>query len=402
LIRKFAACELGANFTPSACKNDGFIMTRGEHVLLTGASGFVGAAVLGKLIGAGFAVRALVRPTSPHDHLAGPGLTLVPGDMRDRSSVRAAMVGCRYVFHVAADYRLWARARAEVFESNVAGTRHVMEESLAVGIERVVYTSSVATLALRPDGTAADESSSLPEQHAVGAYKRSKIAAERLVREMIAERGLPAVIVNPSTPIGPGDRRPTPTGRIIVAAASGRLPAFVETGLNLVHVDDVAEGHLAALHRGSIGERYILGGQNVPFSQMLADIAALLGRPAPRWRLPWFATLPVACNFDFNVGATKYFHGLEGGEVPLLLLLSGTVFDETGGALRMTQLPWTAETRCRMPIAVWREMMAHFYPDSAWLRVPHALFDRLGAYKRAHHLATWELALARLLDTELA
>jgi len=270
-------------------------MTRGEHVLLTGASGFVGAAVLGKLIGAGFAVRALVRPTSPHDHLAGPGLTLVPGDMRDRSSVRAAMVGCRYVFHVAADYRLWARARAEVFESNVAGTRHVMEESLAVGIERVVYTSSVATLALRPDGTAADESGSLPEQHAVGAYKRSKIAAERLVREMIAERGLPAVIVNPSTPIGPGDRRPTPTGRIIVAAASGRLPAFVETGLNLVHVDDVAEGHLAALHRGSIGERYILGGQNVPFSQMLADIAALLGRPAPRWRLPWFATLPVAC-----------------------------------------------------------------------------------------------------------
>jgi len=122
----------------------------------------------------------------------------------------------------------------------------------------------------------------------------------------------------------------------------------------------------------------------------------------PRFRGSTVATLPVACNFDFNVGATKYFHGLEGGEVPLLLLLSGTVFDDTGGALRMTQLPWTAETRCRMPIAVWREMMAHFYPDSAWLRVPHALFDRLGAYKRAHHLATWELALARLLDTELA
>jgi dihydroflavonol-4-reductase len=270
-------------------------MTRGDHVLLTGASGFVGAAVLSKLIDAGFAVRVLVRSTSRREHLADLSAALVPGDLRDRSSIKAATAGCRYVFHVAADYRLWMRARKEVYESNVAGTRHIMEEALAAGVERVVYTSSVATLALRPDGTAADERASLPEEHAVGAYKRSKIAAERLVREMVAERGLPAVIVNPSTPIGPGDRKPTPTGRIIVAAASGQFPAFVETGLNLVHVNDVAEGHLAALHRGAIGERYILGGDNVAFSQMLADIAALVGRRAPLWRLPWYATLPVAC-----------------------------------------------------------------------------------------------------------
>ncbi len=270
-------------------------MTRGDTVLVTGASGFVGAAVLRKLGEAGLTVRVLIRPTSRRDHLIGSAAELLAGDLRDRSSVKAAIAGCRYVFHVAADYRLWARARAETFDSNVAGTRHVMEEALAAGVERVVYTSSVATLTLRPDGTEADESVSLPEHHGVGAYKRSKIAAERLVREMVVERGLPAVIVNPSTPIGPGDLRPTPTGRIIVAAASGRIPAFVETGLNLVHVDDVAEGHLAALQRGTIGERYILGGQNVLFSQMLSDIATLVGRRAPRWRIPWYATLPVAC-----------------------------------------------------------------------------------------------------------
>lgn len=204
------------------------------------------------------------------------------------------MARSRYVIHVAADYRLWARDPSDIFAANVEGTRNVMEEARSAGIERVVYTSSVATLALRPDGAPADESVLLSEREGVGAYKRSKIAAERLVLAMIAERGLPAVIVNPSTPVGPRDRRPTPTGRIIVEAAKGRMPAFVDTGLNLVHVDDVALGHLAALERGKIGERYILGGQNVFFSQMLRDIALLAGRRAPTLRLPWYAALPVA------------------------------------------------------------------------------------------------------------
>ena len=184
------------------------------------------------------------------------------GDLRDRASLAAALKGARFLFHAAADYRLWARDPEEIRRNNVEGTRLIMEEALSAGVERIVYTSSVATLKLT-DGAAATEDNPLAEGEGIGAYKRSKVAAERLVEAMIQRDGLPAVIVNPSTPIGPRDVRPTPTGRIIVEAASGRMPAFVDTGLNLAHVDDVAAGHLAALERGRIGERYILGGDNV-------------------------------------------------------------------------------------------------------------------------------------------
>jgi dihydroflavonol-4-reductase len=269
-------------------------MAHQEKILITGASGFVGSAVAHKLLEAGFSVRALVRGASPRAHLAGLDLEFFQGDLRDRSSVAKATTGMRYVFHVAADYRLWARDRSEIFASNVEGTRNLMEAAMRAGVERVIYTSSVATLALRPGGADSDESMPLRESQGIGAYKRSKIAAERLVETMVTERGLPAIIVNPSTPIGPRDVRPTPTGRIIVEAARGRIPAFINTGLNLVHVDDVASGHLAALQRGKIGERYILGGQNVLFSQMLGDIAGLVGRRAARVRLPWRALMPVA------------------------------------------------------------------------------------------------------------
>jgi dihydroflavonol-4-reductase len=208
---------------------------------------------------------------------------------------------------VAADYRLWARDPREIFAANVEGTRNLMEEVMRAGVERIVYTSSVATLGLRADGSPADESVPLTEEQGIGAYKRSKIAAERLVEAMVTERGLPVVIVNPSTPIGPRDVRPTPTGRIIVEAAKGRIPAFVDTGLNLVHVDDVASGHLAALRQGKIGERYILGGQNVLFSQMLADIAGLTGRRPPSIRLPWQALIPIA----FAAEAVAHLTGRE-------------------------------------------------------------------------------------------
>ena len=265
-----------------------------EKILVTGASGFVGSAVARRLVEAGYSVRALVRSTSPREHLAGLDLDFFEGDLRDRNSVERAMAGVRYTFHVAADYRLWARDPSEIFASNVEGTRNLMEEAMRAGVERVIYTSSVATIALRSDGMAADEANPLREDQGIGAYKRSKIAAERLVETMVAERGLAAVIVNPSTPIGPRDVRPTPTGRIIIEAVKGRIPAFIDTGLNLVHVDDVASGHLAALHHGKIGERYILGGQNVLFSQMLGDIAGLVGRRAARVRLPWRALIPVA------------------------------------------------------------------------------------------------------------
>jgi dihydroflavonol-4-reductase len=264
------------------------------QVLVTGASGFVGSAVARKLSEAGYAVRALVRPSSPRAHLEGVDVEFVPGDLRDPGSLQRATAGVRYLFHVAADYRLWARDPNEITEVNVGGTRAIMTAALRAGVERVVYTSSVATLTLRPDGLPVDETVPLAEGMAIGAYKRSKVAAERLVETMIAKENLPAVIVNPSTPIGPRDVRPTPTGRIIVEAACGRVPGFVDTGLNFVHVDDVADGHIAALCRGKIGERYILGGENVLLADMLREVTALVGRRPPRFRFSRHMIMPVA------------------------------------------------------------------------------------------------------------
>jgi len=268
-------------------------MTDAPTVLLTGASGFIGSAVARTLVEEGFVVRVLVRHGSRRDHLNALGVEIVEGSIGAAASVKAAIASRRYLVHVAADYRLWARDPREIFAANVEGTRVVMEAARKAGVERVVYTSSVATVQPRPDGTPADEAAFMPEGAASGAYQRSKIMAERLVRDMTAN-GLPSVIVNPATVIGPNDVRPTPTGRIIIAAATGRIPAFVDTGLNLVHVDDVARGHVAALRRGRIGERYILGGDNVRFARMLADIAALAGRRPPRLRISWYAALPVA------------------------------------------------------------------------------------------------------------
>jgi len=206
--------------------------------------------------------------------------------------------GARYLAHAAADYRLWSRDPDEIIRTNVDGTRAVMEEALRAGVERIVYTSSVATLEPRDDRPA-DETDPLPESRAIGAYKTSKVIAERLVEEMVMRQKLPAVIVNPSTPIGPRDVKPTPTGRIIVEAARGRMAGFVDTGLNLVHVDDVAAGHLTALHQGRVGERYILGGENVRLGAMLADIAAIVGRRAPTLRFPIAALYPVALGAEW-------------------------------------------------------------------------------------------------------
>jgi dihydroflavonol-4-reductase len=261
--------------------------------LVTGASGFVGSAVARKLAERGLAVRALVRPGSPREHLAGLDIEFVTGDLRDEASVRTAMKEVRFLFHVAADYRLWARDPNEIVDNNMRSTRIAMEEAKRAGVERIVYTSSVATLKTGPTGETFDETISLDESHAIGAYKRSKLLAERLVSEMVAQ-GLPAIIVNPSTPVGPRDVKPTPTGRLVFEAAAGRVPAFVDTGLNMVHVDDVAAGHLAALERGRIGERYILGGQNAALSDILAAVALQTGRKAPRMRLPRGAIYPVA------------------------------------------------------------------------------------------------------------
>jgi dihydroflavonol-4-reductase len=212
--------------------------------------------------------------------------------MRDQDSMTAAMKGARYLFHVAADYRLWARDPREIERNNLMGARATMGAALKTGVERVVYTSSVA--ALKPGDVAVDETSRHTQQSVIGANKRSKLVAEREVERLVREQGLPAVIVAPSTPIGPRDIKPTPTGRVIVEAASGRMPAFVDTGLNLVHVDDVAQGHLLALDKGKIGENYILGGADVALETMLGDIAFLSGRRAPSLKIPRAPLFPLA------------------------------------------------------------------------------------------------------------
>jgi len=264
-----------------------------DRVLVTGATGFVGSAVAQALTSRGFEVRVLVRASSVRDNLAGLDCEIAIGDMRNFEDVSSAMNNVRYAFHVAADYRLWARDPEEIVNNNEVGTRAIMEAAVACGVEKIVYTSSVATLKPIPGG-AADERSRHSVDSAIGAYKRSKVGAERLVERMIAERGLPAVIVNPSTPIGPRDIKPTPTGRIIVEAMKGRVPAFVDTGLNLVHVDDVADGHVLALEHGRVGESYVLGGQDATLEEMLAIIANQLGRKPPRVRLPRAPLYPLA------------------------------------------------------------------------------------------------------------
>jgi len=263
-------------------------------ILVTGASGFVGSAVVRLLVEAGHEVRVLIRPTSPRTNLAGARLDIVEGDLLDTASLERALQGVRHLFHVAADYRLWERHADAIIRTNIEGTRVLMQAAQHAGVERIVYTSSVATLKPRRGGAPSDETLPLAAGAAVGAYKYSKVVAERLVEAMVAEQNLPAIIVNPSTPIGPGDVRPTPTGRMIVEAAAGRMPGFVDTGLNLVHVDDVAKGHILAWQKGRVGERYILGGENVLLGLMLADIARVTGRRAPRLRLPRRALFPVA------------------------------------------------------------------------------------------------------------
>jgi len=262
--------------------------------LITGASGFIGSAVLRELLQAGQEVRALLRPSSDRRNLDGLPVEIAVGDLNIPESVEGALAGCSSLFHVAADYRLWVPNPAEMYRTNVEGTVNLMQAALRAGVERIIYTSSVATLGLHPDGTPADEMTPVGLQDMVGDYKRSKFMAEQAVLKMLREDDLPAVIVNPSTPVGPRDVKCTPTGRMILQAASGRMPAYVDTGLNVVHVDDVARGHLQAFTHGRIGERYILGGRNMTLKEILTEVSALTGLPVPKIRLPHQLVLPLA------------------------------------------------------------------------------------------------------------
>jgi dihydroflavonol-4-reductase len=267
--------------------------------LVTGANGFVGAAVVRALAADGHVVRAFVRASSDTRNLQGLDIEIVQGDLNDADSLRAASAGCRHVFHVAADYRLWVPDAKAMYATNVQGSVNVVKAAAAAGVERLVYTSSVAVLGIRPDRRPADETTPVTESDMVGPYKRSKFLAEAAVRAEAAALGVPAVIVNPSTPVGPGDIKPTPTGRVIVDAACGRIPAFVDTGLNLVHVDDVAHGHLLALKAGRVGEGYILGGTDMSLQQILIMVAQLCGRAPPRIRLPRLPLYPVALGAEW-------------------------------------------------------------------------------------------------------
>jgi dihydroflavonol-4-reductase len=271
--------------------------------LVTGATGFVGSAVARALVARGHRVRVLARPDSNRRNLAGLTVEIAEGAMEDPRSLARAVAGCRYVYHVAADYRIWVPDPAPMFRVNVEGTRDLLTAALEAGTERVVHTSSVATLGLVAGGSADEETPSGIDDM-IGPYKRSKFAAEEVVREFVRERELPVVIVNPSTPVGPGDIKPTPTGRLIVEAARGQMPAFVDTGLNIVHVDDVAEGHLAAAEKGRIGERYILGGENMALAEILAEVAQAAGRRPPWLRVPHGVLFPVAIGAELAARVT--------------------------------------------------------------------------------------------------
>jgi dihydroflavonol-4-reductase len=261
--------------------------------LVTGATGFVGAAVARALLTAGWQVRALARSQSNRANLENLPLEVAVGDLTIAASLDAAVAGCDALFHVAADYRLGAPDPSQLYQTNVEGTRNLLIAAQRAGVARIVYTSSVATMGIPTDGSPGNEQTPATLEAMIGHYKRSKFLAEQAVLEA-ARGGAPIVIVNPSTPVGPGDVKPTPTGRLVLDAAAGRMPAYVDTGLNIVHVDDVAAGHLAALNRGRIGERYILGGDDMTLEQILVHIAHTVGRKPPSVRLPYAAILPFA------------------------------------------------------------------------------------------------------------
>ena len=264
------------------------------RVLVTGATGFVGSHVARKLLEAGHSVRALVRPSSNPILLQGIAVERVEGDLRDVLSLDRAMKGVQRVFHVAADYRLWSRNPDEIYQSNVEGTKRLFEVARQSGIERIVYTSTVATLVVPTrDGSLPNEDSRATLEQMVGHYKRSKFLAEVEAMKAAAD-GVPVVIVNPTTPVGAGDWKPTPTGRIILDFLNGKMPAYVDTGLNLAPVEDVATGHLLAAEKGKIGERYLLGARNMTLKEILDVLASIAGRSAPRIRLPHVVAIAAA------------------------------------------------------------------------------------------------------------
>lgn len=261
--------------------------------LVTGATGFVGAAVVRALLKSGVEVRVFARRNSDFTNLQQFKIDGVYGDLRDKDSLRNALSGCQHLYHVAAHYALWARDSSIFYDVNVAGTKNIMEAARAAGTERIVYCSTIGAIGLPPDGGPGTENTPVSLSQMAGHYKRSKYLAEQEVLTL-AKKGLPVVIVNPSAPVGEGDVRPTPTGQVIVDFMKGRMWAYIETGMNIVDVDDVAAGHLLAMQKGRIGERYILGTKNLTLREVFAILSSLTGVKAPSVKLPRQFVLPLA------------------------------------------------------------------------------------------------------------
>jgi dihydroflavonol-4-reductase len=270
-------------------------MARDGLTLITGATGFIGSAVARELGARGHQIRVLVRSTSNRRNIDGFTPEIMFGDINDPAAVARAVVGCRYVFHLAADYRIWVPNDKPMMRTNIEGTASLMRAAKAAGVEKIVHCSSVAALGVRPDGQPANEDTPVDVKKIAGAYKRSKYLGEQAVRKLIQDEGVPAVIVNPSAPVGMRDIKPTPTGRMIVDAANGKIPAYMDTGLNLVRVEDVAVGHALALERGTIGQGYILGGENLMLREILTMITEEAGRKRPRYKVTPTMMWPVAC-----------------------------------------------------------------------------------------------------------
>jgi dihydroflavonol-4-reductase len=262
-------------------------------VFVTGATGFIGASLVRELLKEGYGVRALARPGSDRRNLHGLDVEICEGDLRDRDSLDKGLKGCDVLYHAAADYRLWTRKPSVMYEINVGGTRSILEAALNMGLSRVVYTSSVGTLGNPGNGLPGGESTPVSLTDMVGHYKKSKFLAEREA-ESFLQRGLPLVIVNPSTPVGMLDIKPTPTGRIIVDFLNRRMPAYLDTGLNIIDVEECARGHILAARHGRIGEKYILGNENLTLRQIFAMLGEITGLPAPRVRLPYTPILIAA------------------------------------------------------------------------------------------------------------
>lgn len=271
------------------------------RAFVTGATGFIGASIVRELLADGVETRVLTRPGADMRNLHGLDIEVCHGDLVSPESLVSAIKGCRYVFHAAADYRLWTRTPEAMYRVNVDGTRNLLNLCLSNSVDRVVYTSSVGTLGNPGDGTPGTEDTPVTISDMVGHYKKSKFLAEREAEKFV-DMGLPLVIVNPSTPVGPHDIKPTPTGKIIVDFMNGKMPAYLDTGLNLISVEDCAKGHVLAALKGKIGRKYILGNRNLTLREIFSMLERITGMPAPKVRLPYF---PILLAAYLNEGISK-------------------------------------------------------------------------------------------------